>query len=136
MLLTGTKAYTQSISLTVISNQDGAPSEMKLTELKSILMGQDKRWNNGNKIILALMKTNTEIGKNICEKLYGMTGDELNKFWLALVFQGKTEPPNFFDSVGMLEKFVSKNPGAIGIIDQSPPVPGVRVVLIDGQKSF
>lgn len=136
LLLMGTKAYAQSISLTVISNQDGAPPEMKLNELKSIFLGQHLRWKNGDTIVIALMKTSSEIGKNISKKIYDMKGDELNKFWLALVFQGKTEPPNFFDSVGMLQKFVSKNPGAIGIIDDSPPLSGVRVVLIDGQKSF
>ena len=92
--------------------------ELKLTELKSIFKGEKQRWRNGNKITIALMKTNTPAGAYTCKKIYDMSGDEVKKFWLALVFQGKADAPEFFNSVAELESFVADNPGAIGIIDQ------------------
>ena len=95
LLLIGIKAYAQNNSLTVISNQEGSPSEMKLTELKSIFMAEKKNWDNGKKIVIALMKTYSEIGKKIGEKIYNMKGDDVNKFWLELVFNGSAEPPIF-----------------------------------------
>jgi ABC-type phosphate transport system substrate-binding protein len=122
--------------LTVISNQKGSPTGLKKTELRSIFMGEQQRWRNGHKIQIALMKTNTPAGKYVCDKIYDMTGDEVKKFWLALVFQGKAEAPLFFNSTGELQAYVADNPGAIGIIDQSQPATGVQVVLIDGKRSF
>ena len=85
----GSIAKAQEQGLTVISNQDGSPAQLKFTELRSIFMGEKQRWHSGTKITIALMRTNTSVGKNTSQKIYDMSGDELNKFWLALVFQGK-----------------------------------------------
>jgi hypothetical protein len=136
LMLTGGFTHAQNIMLSVISNHKGAPSEMKLSELKSIFMGEKQRWRNGNKIVIALMKTNTNAGKYTCEKIYDMSPNELKKFWLALVFQGKVDPPAFFDSVNELQAFVSENPGAIGVVDQLVHASGTQVVLIEGRKTF
>ena len=126
----------QNASLTVISNPKGVPAELKMGELKSILMGERQRWASGRKVMIALMKTNTAVGKYTSEKLYNMSPDEVKKFWLALVFQGKADAPTFFNSVSDLQAYVAENPGAIGIIDQPLPGNSANVVTVDGRKSF
>ena len=136
LLLSVIHAKSQEVTLTAIANKDGSPPAIKFAELKSILMGEKQRWHNGTKITIALMKTNTTPGKSTCKKVYDMSGDELNKFWLALVFQGKAEAPVFFSTSSDLENFVAQNRGAIGIMEQSPTIADVKVVAIDGQKSF
>src|SRR6478735_1115216 len=85
LLLLSMHASSQAQALTVISNEKGAPDELKITELKSIFMGEKQRWRNGNKITIALMKTNTPAGAYTCKKIYDMTGDDVKKYWLALV---------------------------------------------------
>jgi len=135
-MLLATIVHGQNSPLTIISNPKGCPTEMKESELKSIFLGERQRWRTGDKIQVALMKTNTSIGKNTCGRMYNMTEDELKKYWLALVFQGKAEAPAFFNTVGELQNFVSENPGAIGIIDQSPTVSGIQVVSIDGKQTL
>jgi len=130
------QAYSQTQTLTVISNEKGAPDELKLTELKSIFKGEKQRWRDGNKITIALMKTNTPAGAYTCKKIYDMSGDDVKKYWLALVFQGKAEGPQFFNSITELESFVADNPGAIGIIDQSQGSTDAHIVLIDGKKTL
>jgi hypothetical protein len=122
--------------LTAIANTSGAPAEMKHTELKAVLMGETQRWKNGKRILIALMKTNTALGKTTSEKIYDMSGDELNKYWLSLVFQGKAQAPVFFTSVSELQNYVAENPGAIGIIDKPVPNAETRAVMIDGKPSF
>lgn len=107
---------------------------MKFSELKSILMGEKQRWKNGDRILIALMKTNTAVGKATSEKVYDMSGDELNKFWLALVFQGKAQAPKFFASADELEDFVAQNPGAIGIVDRPLTGSEIKYININGQK--
>src|SRR4051794_27824287 len=136
LLLVAHLAQSQNAQLTVISNQKGAPAELKLEELRSIFMGEKQRWRNGTKVIIALMKPNTEIGRAISNKLYNMSSDEVNKFWLALVFQGKADSPVSFDSPEALENFVATNPGAIGIVEQSEVPADAQVTLVDGKKAF
>ncbi len=136
LLFASLTAQAQTENLTIISNDKGAPAALKMSELKSILMGEKQRWHNGNKITIALMKTSTPAGNYTCKKIYDMSGDELKKFWLALVFQGKADPPEFFNSVSEIENFVAENPGAIGVIDQPPAAADTHIVLIDGKKTL
>lgn len=136
LIFFGFLTYGQVESLTVIGNTKGCPSEMNQSELKSVFLGEKQRWRSGNKVSLSLIKYNTEAGKYICQKVYNMDGDELQKYWMSLVFQGKAEAPVFFSNAIDVQAFVSENPGAIGIIDYSPQAPGVQVVLIDGKKSL
>jgi len=126
----------QQPALFAVGNSSGAPATMKLSELKSILMGEKQRWKNGDKILIALMKTNTSLGKATSSRIYDMTGDELNKFWLALVFQGRAQAPSFFSSPAELANYVAQNPGAIGILDKPADDPDIKSIAIDGQKTF
>src|SRR4051812_9986011 len=126
----------QDVPLTVISNQKGAPPALNLVELRSIFMGERQRWRNGTKVIIAMMKPNTTTGKVISNKVYHMSSDEVNKLWLALVFQGKADSPVSFDTAEALENFVTSNPGAIGIIQEDQIPANAQVTLIDGKKTF
>jgi ABC-type phosphate transport system substrate-binding protein len=135
-ILCGLTVRAQVSSLTVISNQTGAPSSLKFSELRSIFMGEQQRWHTGTKITIALMKTSTPAGKNTSAKVYGMSPDELNKFWLALVFQGKASAPAFFNSAADLENFVAQNPGAIGILDDVASNNDIKTVMVEGKKSL
>ncbi len=134
ILCAGPASMAQVSALTVISNAKGTPETLRFSELKSIFMGEQQRWRNGTKITLALMKTNTDVGKVTSFKVYGMSGDELNKFWLALVFQGKAAAPIFFNSVSELENFVAHNPGAIGITDQLAANTDIKTIMVEGRK--
>jgi len=136
ILLMTTVAKSQDAPLMVISNQKGAPPALNLAELKSIFRGERQRWRNGTKVVIALMKPNTATGKVISSKLYNMSSDQVNKYWLALVFQGKADSPASFDSVEALESFVANNPGAIGIVQQNDFTTDVQVTMIDGKKTF
>lgn len=123
-------------TLTAISNVSGAPENMKQSELKAVMRGETQRWKNGKRVLIALMKTSTPVGKSTSTKIYDMSDEELNKYWLSLVFQGKAQAPVFFTSVADLQNFVAQNPGAIGIIDKPMANAEIRSVTIDGKSSF
>jgi hypothetical protein len=129
-------AFSQGdITLSVIANSKGAPSEISFSKLKSVFKGEQQRWKDGTKVTLALMKTTTPIGDEIAKRLLGMTSKELNKYFLALVFQGKMSSPQFFDSEEDLIKYVKSNEGAIGIVG-SKNTGGLNPILVDGKKTF
>lgn len=136
MLFMSMTTKSQQTTLVAIGNVSDVPGNLSLSELKSILMGENQRWKNGDRILIALMKTNTPLGKTISSKIYDMTGDELNKFWLALVFQGKAQAPKFFSSTEELKNFVAQNRGAIGILDKPFTDTEIKFIMIDGQQSF
>ena len=80
-LLFPNSATAQNSELIVIGNQQSVPTEMNMIQLKSVMKGEKQRWDDGSKVLIALMKTNTTIGTNTCEKIYNMTSNELNKYF-------------------------------------------------------
>jgi hypothetical protein len=40
----------------------------------------------------------------------------MQRFWLALVFQGRAAPPIFVDSVEEMVSYVRRTPGAIALV--------------------
>jgi ABC-type phosphate transport system substrate-binding protein len=123
-------------NIMVIANEKGAPITLTMKELKSIFQGEKQRWNDGTKISIAFMKSSTPVGSATSNKVLKMSGDQLNKFWLALVFQGKAKAPFFYGSASEVESYVSQNAGAIGVVEAGYQVKGVKVISIDGKKSF
>lgn len=135
LALTSVRTHAQFTALSVISNAKGAPANLKMTELRAVLKGERLRWADGSKVVIALMKTNTPIGLNTCNRLYNMNANDLNKMFLALVFQGKGEAPIFFETQRELQAFVKQTPGAIGIVE-STAIFRDKVLSIDGKKSI
>jgi hypothetical protein len=125
-------ASAQDTPLSIVSHVKGAPQDMKLNTLKSVLKGERQRWPDGTKITIALMKTNTPAGNAICRKIYNMSADELNKYWLALVFQGKGQAPVFFNSSAELEAFIAQTPGAIGVTTANAT--NAHTITVEGKK--
>jgi ABC-type phosphate transport system substrate-binding protein len=125
----------QQQAIKVIANERGAPGTLSMPELKAILRGERQRWSDGTKVSIAFMKTNTAVGSETAEKILDMSGDQLNKLWLALVFQGKAKAPNFFSNPADLENYVSQTPGAIGVVD-GQLVSKAKTIIVDGKKSL
>jgi len=134
-LLLPLSVHAQDEQLVIIGNAASVPSEIDMNQLKSVLKGEKLRWNDGSKVSIALMKTSTPIGTYTCNKLYNMTGNELNKYFLALVFQGKVKAPTFFNSANELETFVAQTPGAIGVLQQVNDKL-LKIILVDGKKQI
>jgi hypothetical protein len=127
-----TPARAQDQNLVIIGNGKGVPSDMKLAQLRATMRGEKLRWPDGSKVVIALLKTTTPIGQSTSKKIYNMSANELNKYWLALVFQGKADAPNFFNSEAELAEFVAQTAGAIGVVNQ--PVPTSKTITVEGKK--
>ena len=126
-------AFAQDVQLVVIGNPDSVPGVMDMNQLRSVLKGEKLRWDNGTSIKIALMKTSTPVGSSTCKKIYNMSPNELNKYFLALVFQGKAKAPTFFTSENELLSYVARTPGAIGVSQQT--LDGeIQIVAVNGKK--
>ena len=136
LLAIGFITKAQEIQLTVIGNVTGVPSEMKWSELISVLKGEKQRWSDGTKVNIYIMKTSTPVGQSTCRKIYNWSGDKVKRYWLELSFSGKADAPTFCNTIQELEFNVSQNPGAIGIVDRNSTSAGVKTILIDGKNPF
>jgi hypothetical protein len=125
----------QDSPLVVVGNNESVPATMDAGQLKSILRGEKLRWNDGKQVVIALMKTNTPIGNETSKRVYNMTGHELNKYFLALVFQGKVKAPVFFNTAPELEAFVAQTPGAIGILDKTDEK-SLQIIVVDDKTQL
>ena len=126
----------ENSKLSLICNTTGAPDTLSSVEMKSILKGEKQRWQDGSKIVLAMIKTNTETGETIAKKVYNMNGDELNKYWLSLVFAGKAKAPQFFRSEQELIDYVASTKGAIGVITSEKVQGNFKTIKVGGKNSF
>lgn len=125
----------QDTKLAVVINPKGPPVNISANDLRKIFKGEVQRWKDGTKVVVVMMKTNTTTGNETASRLFNMSGNDLNKYWLSLVFAGKARAPYFISSESELLLFVSQNPGAIGIID-AKDVHGSKVATVDGNESF
>lgn len=122
-----------SQDLMVVANINNI-TELTFKEFKGIMRGEKQRWKNGPKVEIALMKTSTSTGLITAEKVYQMSANQLNKYWLAQVFQGRVQAPQFFTSEAALIEYVQQTPGAIGVITSSSKE--VNFLKIDGKNSL
>lgn len=136
MVFAGLNLHAQNPNLSAISNTKGAPSELKMSELKSILKGEKQRWSDGTRVVIVLMKTTTPVGETTCKKIYNMSGDKVRRYWLGLSFSGKATAPIFCNSAEELESTVAQSPGAIGIVDKVPSNSSIKIISVEGKNSF
>ncbi len=136
VLAIGLTARAQDTTITVISNPKGAPSSMRMAELKSVFKGERQRWSDGTKVTIVMMKTTTPIGRNTCSKIYEMSSEAVKRFLVGLQFAGKGDPPVVFNSIQDLEDYVADNPGAIGVTGKFSVGSNIKVVSINGKNSF
>ena len=129
------RGMAQDISLSIIANTEGVPDSLTSKEMKKIFLGQKQRWKNNKVIKIAMLKPDTKVGSIVSDKIYGLTPNELKKYWLALAFQGRAKTPKFFDSAEELKNYVSITPGSVGIIEYTSRE-NLKFVLVDNKKFF
>lgn len=124
-------AVFQYEGLTVIANSGSTPESVTQKEFDKIIHGEQQRWKTGQNVSIALLKTNNSIGLKTAELVFDMSSNELNKYWLGLVFEGKSKAPEFFNSEEDLINYVAITPGAVGIISSSTKTSKVTMIKLD-----
>lgn len=122
--------------LSVVAHPEHAPAELTGKVMKAIFMGEKQRWDDGTKIVVALMKPSTAIGKRIADVVYKMSPDELNRYWVGLVFQGKGSAPKYFDDETALIEYLGKTPGAVGLVNSGTAVGSAKRIPVDGKNAW
>ena len=128
-------AQTSQMELFAVANESGAPEQMTLENLVRALRGQKIKWEDGSPVIVALMKPKTASGTVISRRVFNMTPDNVSKYWLAMVFQGRIRAAKFFNQESDLINYVIQTKGAIGVIpSKNQKGSNIRVINVDGSE--
>lgn len=117
-------AFAQTVwsELTVIGNKTGK-TQFTAREVRDIFRGKTSTWPNNITVSIALPSPQSTSAEPVARVIYGTKPTAVQKFWLLQVFQGRANPPSFFDSDQELIQFIQKTPGSIGVVSSAMPLP-------------
>ena len=95
-----------------------------ISDIKSIFKGEKSRWKNGNSVILVLRFNEDEKSQHLAKVIYNKSTQGVKKFWLGLVFSGRSNAPLFADSNEEALLMLAKHKGSIGVfVDCKEEIP-------------
>lgn len=69
-----------------------------IKNIREIFRGKYALWPNGISVTVVLPAPKSEDAEEIAKYLYNNTAVWMQKYWLSLVFQGRSNPPIFLDT--------------------------------------
>ena len=118
--------------LAIIVNRSNSVSDLSITELRRIFLGDRSHWPNGRRITLVMREPGELERKTMLRDLYQMSESELKNHFLHGLFTGDilVSPKILATAVGV-RKFVFNVPGAIGYVRLSDVDDTVKVLRVD-----
>ncbi len=111
-----------------------------ISDIKSILKGEKSLWKNGNRVIIVMRFNEDEKSQYLAKEIYNKSIQGVKKFWLGLVFSGRSSAPLFADSNEEALLMLAKYEGAIGVfVDCQEEIPAdfkVSIIKSENEKSI
>ena len=126
MLFSGT-ALADAIA---IVKADHPADTISKKDLKKILLGKTKKWDDGSPVVLVILEGGDAHDKFV-KKFAGKTAKQFQNFWRKMVFSGKGKMPQAFASEADLAAFVAANPGAIGYVAKGAAIDGAKEIKVE-----
>jgi ABC-type phosphate transport system substrate-binding protein len=112
----------------VVIVDDSTPAtSLKADELKNILTGKTKYWENGTAIVIVYVDQKAE--KEL-QSACGMNSSAFKTFWQRLAFSGRGQQPKKADDVPAAVALVKANKGSIAVVTADADITGVKKVEI------
>jgi ABC-type phosphate transport system substrate-binding protein len=105
----------QPPNLVVLANNTGL-AELDSAALRSVFRGERSQWPSERRVTVVLPSSRAESAGTIARMLFQSSPGGMQRFWLALVFQGRAAPPIFVDSAEEMVAYVRRTPGAIALV--------------------
>ena len=102
-------------AVTIIGNKTGF-STNSAKEIKQVFRGKYANWSTREQVIIVLPASKSSSAEIVASVVYGNTVSGVQKYWLSLVFQGRSSPPVFLDTDEEIINYVKRTSGSIGVI--------------------
>lgn len=103
------------MELTVIGNTTGF-SDLDRRTIQTVFRGERSVWPSRATVVVVLPSARAPFAETFSREVFGMGRTAMQRYWLALVFQGRANPPVFMDTVETMIEFVRRTPGAIAMV--------------------
>lgn len=102
--------------LTLVGNNTGLKA-VTSKQAASIFKGNQSHWTTKEQVIIVMPTSRADFSEQFATGVINGSHSTLQKYWLALVFQGRSSPPVFLNSSEEILDFVRRNPGSIAFLD-------------------
>ena len=106
-----------------------AVAALSREEAKSMLLGNQGRWDNGTAIKLAIL-AGGPVHESVITEITARTPDQFDKYWKKQVFTGKGVMPEIMPDDAAMVAYVARTPGAFGYVSAAAKTEGVKVVPV------
>ena len=104
-------------------------SSIDQASLEALLTGQRRNWDDGDAAKVVLPSRESLHFDFVAQKLFGTSGQVMQRLWFRLVFSGRANAPDYVNSSRDVIEAVERQNGAVGIL-VSDEVPNVREGLV------
>ena len=108
----------------------GGQASIAKKKLKKILLGKQKKWDDGTVIVLVMLEGGDTHGEFV-KKFAGKSAKQFTNYWRKMVFSGKGKMPRAFADEAALIAFVGETPGALGYATEGAALGGAKAAAID-----
>ena len=115
-----------------MGNKKGLVS-LNRKQMNGIFRVNQSIWKTNEQVIVVMPSSKAEFADQFAKSVLQMSHSALQKYWLALVFQGRANAPVFLNSSAEIIDYVKKNPGAIAIVKSTErEIPaGMSITITD-----
>jgi hypothetical protein len=126
-------AQAHESDVAVVVHPDTPVSDMTLTEVRKVLLGDRQYWTSNMPVVL-LMRAPVARERNVVLKIiYQMSESQFKQYWIAKIFRAEAaSAPKIVYSNDMANELVTAIPGAIAFISSRDVHAGSKVIRIDG----
>ena len=100
-------------------------SSIDQASLEALLTGQRRNWDDGDAAKVVLPSRESPNFDFVAQKLFGTSGQVMQRLWFRLVFSGRANAPDYVNSSSDVIEAVERQAGAVGIL-VSDVAPNVR----------
>ena len=135
ILHTGTSAQSArgGADIAVVVNPDTPVTDLTLTEVRQVLLGERQYWNSKMPVVLLIRAPVARERDVVLKVIYQMSEAQFKQYWVAKIFRAEAaSPPKIVYSNDMEYELVTGIPGAIAFMDAHNVRQGVKVLRVDG----
>src|ERR1700681_1898783 len=119
--------------IAVVVNQETPVSDLSLSEVRKVLLGERQYWNSKLPVVLLIRAPVARERDVVLRVIYQMTEAQFKQFWVAKIFRAEAaSPPKIVYSNDMQYELVTAIPGSIAFVDARGVRPGLKVLRVDG----
>ena len=119
--------------IAVVVNPDTPITELSLTEVRRVFLGERQYWNAKIPVVLLIRAPAAREREVVLRVIYQMSEAQFKQYWIAKIFRAEvTSPPKIVYSNDMQYDLVSAMPGAIAFVDAKNASPGLKLLKVDG----